>query len=128
MFFRSLSLVIVLSSISQVTGAEEWTRFRGPNGSGVSDAKTIPVKWSESDIRWQTQLPGEGISSPVIWGERVFVTSAEPDLGKRHLMCLHTADGRELWRQTEPFDRYKKHTVNTFATSTPAVDEQRVYQ
>ena len=108
--------------------AHEWPRFRGPNGSGLSDAKTIPVKWTDSDIRWKAKLPGEGISSPVVWGERLFVTSAEPDLGQRHLICLQTQDGKELWRQSESFQPYNKHRVNTFATSTPAVDAERVYQ
>jgi outer membrane protein assembly factor BamB len=108
--------------------AEKWDRFRGPNGSGVSEVKSIPAQWSESDVRWKVKLPGEGISSPVAWGERIFVTAAEPESGQRHLVCLDTRDGRELWRQSESFRVYKKHLVNTFATSTPAVDAERVYQ
>ena len=122
------SLAIVVGFLVDLALAEEWSRFRGPNGSGVSDVKSIPVKWTDSDIRWKTKLPGEGISSPVVWGERVFVTSAEPDLGKRHLICLSAADGKERWRQSESFRTYKKHKVNSFATGTPAVDAERVYQ
>jgi outer membrane protein assembly factor BamB len=121
-------LGFVLSLLASGAAADEWTRFRGPNGSGVSDAKTIPVAWTDSDYRWQATLPGEGISSPVVWGDKVFVTSAEPDVGQRHLICLRAGDGQELWRQSESFRVYKKHTVNTYATSTPAVDGERVYQ
>jgi outer membrane protein assembly factor BamB len=118
----------VVCCATSVAAAQEWTRFRGPNGSGLSEATTIPVKWADSDYRWKAMLPGEGISSPVIWGEKVFVTSAEPDLGKRHLICLSTRDGKELWRQSDAFRRYRKHLVNSYATSTPAVDAERVYQ
>lgn len=80
--------VFVVSSLASVADAQEWSRFRGPNGSGISDAKTIPVKWTDSEIRWKAKLPGEGISSPVVWGEKIFVTAAEPDIGQRHLICL----------------------------------------
>jgi outer membrane protein assembly factor BamB len=125
---RLCGLLLAAVWVSSVATAQEWTRFRGPNGSGVSAAKSIPVTWTDDDFRWKAKLPGEGISSPVVWGEKLFVTSAEPDLGKRHLICLHTNDGTERWRQTESFQPYKKHKVNTFATSTPAVDAERVYQ
>lgn len=121
-------LTLLLGSVRSAAADEEWSRFRGPNGSGVSDAKTIPVKWTDSDIRWRAKLPGEGISSPIAWGERLFITSAEPEAGQRHLLCLSTRDGKELWRQSESFHVYKKHAVNAFATSTPAADEERVYQ
>jgi outer membrane protein assembly factor BamB len=94
----------------------------------VSDTQGIPAQWTDGDIRWKARLPGEGISSPVAWGDRLFVTSAEPAVGQRHLLCLSDADGQELWRQSQSFQVYKKHTVNTFATSTPAVDAERVYQ
>jgi outer membrane protein assembly factor BamB len=119
---------MIVLLMAATASAQEWPRFRGPNGDGISDAKTVPVEWTETDIRWRAALPGEGISSPVVWGERLFVTSAEPDLGRRHLICLRATDGDELWRQSATFSPYKKHTVNTFATSTPAVDAERVYQ
>ena len=78
---RFCVLAFVVSSLASVADAQEWSRFRGPNGSGVSEAKTIPVKWTDSEIRWKVKLPGEGISSPVLWGEKIFVMAAEPDIG-----------------------------------------------
>ncbi|MBC7818751.1 MAG: PQQ-binding-like beta-propeller repeat protein [Planctomycetaceae bacterium] len=123
----SFCAVAVVSTVLSSATAQEWTRFRGPNGSGVSDAKTIPVKWADSDINWKAKLPGEGISSPVVWKDNIFVSAAEADQGRRHLLCLDAKTGQELWRQTEAFRVYKKHKVNSFATSTPAVDDQRVY-
>src|SRR5688572_12090222 len=97
---RSCLWVGLVCWLVEGAAAEEWTRFRGPNGSGVSEAKNIPAKWTDADIRWKAKLPGEGISSPVVWGERIFVTSAEADLGQRHLICLSAGDGHELWRQS----------------------------
>src|SRR2546428_134065 len=52
--------------------AQEWTRFRGPNGTGISQTKTVPTKISETDLNWKIDLPGGGHSSPVLWGERTF--------------------------------------------------------
>ncbi len=106
---------------------ENWPRFRGPNGAGVSDAKSIPVEWTDDDYNWVAELPGEGHSSPVVWGERLFVTSADADAGQRYLLCLDTTDGRELWRQAFPFKSFKKHGNNSFATNTPCCDAERVY-
>jgi len=107
--------------------AQEWTRFRGPNGTGISTARGIPSTWTTGSYAFQAKLPGSGLSSPVAWGNRVFVTAADTESGRRHLVCLSLADGKELWKQAEPFTSYKKHRQNTFASSTPAVDAERVY-
>ncbi len=64
-----------LSILTNQATAQEWSRFRGPNGTGVSHAKTIPTKISDADLNWKIELPGSGHSSPVLWGERVFLTS-----------------------------------------------------
>jgi outer membrane protein assembly factor BamB len=85
------------------------------------------VNWTDADFHWKVKLPGEGISSPVVWGERVFVSAAEPDRGERHLLCIDATSGKELWRRSQKFEVYKKHKINSYATSTPAVDEERVY-
>jgi outer membrane protein assembly factor BamB len=121
--FAVVSLFLLSTSIH----AQEWTRFRGPNGAGVSNAKTVPVNFAEGDFNWRVKLPGEGHSSPVIWGNRIFLTSAEASAGKWHVLCLNAADGRELWRKTYNFKPYRKHDLNSFASSTPTVDEQAVY-
>ena len=128
MKFGFLWLLLLPIFISEnFAGAQEWTRFRGPNGSGVSDATTVPVKWTNDDYNWQITLGGQGISSPVIWGSKLFVTSADNKLGERFLLCIDTADGSTIWRRSFPFARYRKHKNNTFATNTPAADDQRVY-
>ena len=107
--------------------AQEWTRFRGPNGTGISAAKTVPLPFRETDINWRVALPGEGHSSPVVWGKRLFLTSAEERLGKRHVLCLNTADGKTLWSRSYDFKRYGRHAYNSPASATPVVDAERVY-
>src|SRR5579863_46335 len=72
--------------------AQEWTRFRGPNGTGVSEAKNIPVAWTEKDFRWRIALPGEGHSNPVIWGDQIFIESAQNGGSERMMLCLRKED------------------------------------
>jgi outer membrane protein assembly factor BamB len=67
--------------------AQEWTRFRGPNGQGRIDAPGIPVQWTEADTLWRTALPDEGHSSPVIWGDRVFIA------------CWDIQNGKTVWEE-----------------------------
>lgn len=107
--------------------AENWPRFRGPNGAGVSAAKTVPRSWTEDDFNWTAELPGAGHASPVVWGERIFVTSADAKSGRRYLLCFDADSGRELWRRQFAFSVYRMHGNNSFATSTPCCDAQHVY-
>jgi outer membrane protein assembly factor BamB len=109
-----------------------WPRFRGPNGTGVSPAVALPVPWTDKDYRWRVKLPGVGYSSPVVWADRLFVTSAiekaspEKD-GTQIISCLRTSDGGTVWRREFPARTYPKNALNSFASSTPAVDAQRLY-
>lgn len=107
--------------------AQEWTRFRGPNGSGIAQGAKAPLSWTAKDFRWKVQLAGVGHSSPVLWGERIFVTSGDVQEGKRLLQCLHAADGRELWRRSYPCEKHRQHEHNSWASATPAVDARHVY-
>jgi outer membrane protein assembly factor BamB len=122
-----LAAGLLLLAPSSQASAQEWTRFRGPNGSGVSPATTIPTRWTERDYNWKIELPGVGHSSPVLWGERIFVTSGDEETGKRILLCLATADGQRHWTREYPADRHGKHKDNSFASASPAVDKERVY-
>ena len=107
--------------------AENWTRFRGPNGQGHSPEKDLPVTWTENDYLWTVKLPGMGYSSPVIWGEKVFITCATKDNSKAWLLAYHTGTGEELWKRQYQFQPAKMDSVNSLAASTPAVDEEHVY-
>src|SRR5438105_4910788 len=116
-----------LLAMSRDSVAQEWTRFRGPNGSGISYAKTIPTKISSADINWKIELPGSGHSSPVLWGDRIFLTSTGDKSGGISALCLDANDGRLLWRKDFSLTPFARHQFNSFASSTPAVDAERVY-
>ncbi len=117
----------LLLAWSQVALGQEWTRFRGPNGSGQSEATTIPATWTEDEALWKVALPGSGNASPVLWGDRIFLISASTDDGTRYVLCLSAADGKLLWRRDYPSRVHHIHQLNTLASSTPTVDDQRVY-
>ena len=123
----STSIAIVVAAFGFNSQAQEWTRFRGPNGTGISHAKTVPTKITEADINWKVELPGTGHSSPVLWGERIFLTSTGDKSGGISVLCLSAEDGRLLWRRDFSLTPFARHPHNSFAASTPAVDAQRVY-
>ena len=104
----------------------QWTRFRGPNGSGISDAKTIPTTWTAEDYNWSVKLPGQGSSSPVVWRDRLFLTSNDTDKSVRSILCVNTKDGAIRWKRDFPYQKYSMHRDNDFASSTPTVDADGV--
>jgi outer membrane protein assembly factor BamB len=125
--FASLIVMGVIALAPSLAMAQEWTRFRGPNGTGQSDATTIPVKWTEKDCNWKVALPGGGHSSPVIWGDKVFVTSGDTGAPKTILSCLKASDGSTLWAREFPSKHHAMNGLNSYATPSPAVDKDRVY-
>lgn len=126
---RSILSVVAVSLLAiQSAPADEaaWNRFRGSNGSGISNAKTVPVRWTEKDYNWKIALPGSGHSSPVVWEKRIFVTCGDPATSLRTLLCLDAPTGRTLWKHVEPSQTYGQHRDNSYATATPAVDADGV--
>ncbi len=128
MFCRSHLSWVFLTSLLLVSSAhaQEWTRFRGPNGTGLSNA-SIPAKWADKDFLWKLDLPGTGHSSPVLWGDKLFITCCDEDTATRKLLCLDAATGAILWKREYPSHAFKQHGDNSYASSTPTVDVQRVY-
>ena len=109
----TVSLMAVSALSVETATAGDWARFRGPNGSGVSaDEAAIPAEWSDSkNLQWKAELPGPGSSSPIVVGDRVFVTSwsgyadnsgdeGSLDSLQRHLVCIDRKTGRQLWMST----------------------------
>ena len=123
-----MAVCLVLSSLFALAASgQEWSRFRGPNGTGLSQARPLPASWSEADYNWRVALPGGGHSSPVLWGEKIFLMSADPNNATRHLLCYSASDGAQLWRRDYPSTPHPLHLRNTFASGTAAVDSERVY-
>ena len=126
---RSLFLILLLAAGHSFTQAENWPAWRGPRGDGASLDKNTPIRWSAaSNIVWKTEIPGVGHASPIVWEDRIFLISALLDTEERVLLCLDRRTGKTLWQRTvlkSPLE--KKHSLNSFASSTPATDGKFVY-
>jgi len=109
--------------------AEEWPMWRGPLGNGHSSESAIPLRWSNSEnVAWKVPIPGKGHSSPIVWGNRIFLTTAIEEDRQRILLCLSRAGGQTLWeKQVLVAPLEQKHSLNNYASATPATDGQRVY-
>ncbi|MFZ2279042.1 MAG: PQQ-binding-like beta-propeller repeat protein [Prosthecobacter sp.] len=140
-----LFLLVLLSS-SLAASAADWPRFRGPNGGGIApDDKPVPVEWSATkNLKWQTSLPGPGSSSPIVVGDRIFVTcwsgyatDGQQGTGditalKRHLICVDRTTGKILWDRSvpakQPEERYGgMFAQNGYASHTPVSDGKSVF-
>ena len=116
----------VLLGMNAAGNAQEWTRFRGPNGTGIGLAKGIPSKFTVDDAEWRVALKGEGHSSPVLWGGRVFVTGSNREKGTFIVQCLRAKDGSEAWSVSRPQKSYRMHQYNHLTSSTPATDGKQL--
>ena len=121
---RSIVLLAFVVSVAGGAPAGPWPRFRGPDGAGISDATTVPATWTEADYNWKVSLPGQGHSSPVVWGGRIFLTCGDRATAKRMLLCLRAADGRVLWRREYASSTFRQHRDNSYASATPAADAE----
>jgi outer membrane protein assembly factor BamB len=126
-FSLLVAMLVIATTLPNPGVAQEWTRFRGPNGAGQSEATTIPAKWTDTDLNWTRELPGVGNGSPVIWGDRIFLMSGNPETAERHLLAIKVEDGSIEWKKDFPSKTHKLHAKSSYASSTPVVDEDRVY-
>jgi hypothetical protein len=108
--------------------ADNWPAWRGPTGQGQSAEKNLPVKWSATrNVKWKVPLPDAGNSTPVVWGDKVFLTQATDGGKKRSLWCLSRKDGSKLWEKTVEYaGKEPKHDTNTYCAASPATDGERV--
>jgi len=126
---------IVNSAVSQ---AEDWPQFRGPSGQGHSSARNLPTRWGAAEnIKWKSAIPGQGWSSPVVLGERVFLTTAvavtdgHPLDRSLHAICLNGSTGKILWNR-EVFQQSGRqtqriHSKNSHASPTPITDGRHLF-
>ena len=129
---RMLTLAILLAGLpasSRPTAkAESWAGWRGPCGDGTSLEQNVPTNWDPADALWKIEIPGQGHASPIVWGDRVCTVTALPATQERVLLCLDRASGKTLWQQTVvrgPLEKLNKE--NSYASSTPATDGDRVF-
>jgi len=123
------SLAFILATVAEPT-AGDWLQFRGPHGNGIASDSNLPVQLEAGkNIAWQIDLPGQGLSSPIIVGDRVFITcSSGPKEEKLHVLCFKASDGSKLWsREFRATGRTMCHEKTAVATPTPASDGQRLF-
>jgi outer membrane protein assembly factor BamB len=124
------TIAAVLHVAATALQADNWPQFRGPNGQGISAETNLPLTWSATEnVAWRTPIPGSSWSSPVVWGNRVFLTTATDHGVSCRVLCLDSASGRVLWN-TEAIQQTtagRKEGRNTYATPTPATDGTLVY-
>ena len=132
---RTTSLLLLIVGIVSWTPvfarAENWPGWRGPRGDGTSLEEDIPTAWdgkTMENIAWRAPVPGRSHSSPIVWEDKVLLSTCLEEQGQRVLVCFDRRTGRLLWQQTvleAPLE--KLHRLNSYASGTPATDGQQVY-
>lgn len=126
----ALSFVIVVLQFALAQAGENWPQFRGPEGNGVSDSRGLPLRWSESEnIKWKTAIHGRAWSSPVIWGNQVWMTTATEDGIELYAVCVDRDSGKVL-HDIRLFRNEKPPFIapmNSYASPTPLVEKGRFY-
>lgn len=120
------SLLLLLALGLGAAQAENWPQWRGPNNDGVSHEKGVPTEWgAEKNVAWKLAMPGEGCSTPAVWGDRLFLTAQS---GKRVVLwCVSTA-GKKLWeKDLGAATRWARSDEGNGATASPSTDGKRVY-
>jgi outer membrane protein assembly factor BamB len=109
-------------------GAKYWPRWRGPSGQGMVPAGNYTDKWSPTTALWSVKVPGSGNSSPIVWGDRIFLTTGYGQGEKLSMLGFSRADGKQLWETFIPQNGVEyNHAKNGFASATPATDGELVY-
>jgi outer membrane protein assembly factor BamB len=110
-------------------GAKYWPRWRGPSGQGEVPAGQYVDRWSATEnVRWKVAVPGRGNSSPIVWGDRIFLTSARDGGARLSMLAFSRQDGRLLWQTDVPADGVERvHQKNGHASATAATDGQLIY-
>jgi len=125
---RAALLLAVLSTPYSVLRAADWTRFRGPNGSGLVEDAAVPLKWSKTEnVLWKVEVPGLGHSSPIVVKGRVILQSATSDGTKRMIICYDANTGETKWTKTLTGQKVPVHAKSSLASCTPTSDGERVY-
>lgn len=125
------SFIVVLFSLFQNSTAQDknWTNFRGSGSNGLAEAENIPLKWDETVIKWKTEIHDKGHSSPVIFNNQIWVTTAKADGKELYAVCIDFKTGEIIYdlKVFTPDEVEEKHQLNTYATPTPCIEKGFVY-
>lgn len=131
-YARNLLAIATLGLVSLVGSSAQaearWPRWRGPRGDGHSAEKNLPVRWDASNVLWKAALDGGGESSPIVWDDKIFLTTAGKDGRRRSTLCLALHDGSVLWEKAIEYngELEQLHKLNTYASPTCATDGEVV--
>lgn len=109
--------------------ADNWPGWRGPKGNGHSSEMNLPLKWNQKDnVKWKVALPGPGNSSPIVWGDRIFITQSFDKKGhQRGILCFDRKKGDKVWEKTIEYKEHEPtHSTNPYNAGTPVTDGKRV--
>jgi outer membrane protein assembly factor BamB len=125
---RGLFPAVLSLGLASLVSADNWPAWRGPDANGHCRERNLPLKWSpHENIRWKTPLPDQGNSTPVIWGDRIFLTQATEKGRRRSLLCFDRGAGKLLWRQTVEYNKPEPtHPTNPYCSASPVTDGERV--
>jgi outer membrane protein assembly factor BamB len=127
---KVLPILLLMLSLPLMRGAENWPQFRGPDGTGHSDARGLPLSWSETrNVIWKTAVHDRGWSSPVIYGKQIWLTSANKDGRELFVLCIDRDSGKIIrdWKLFDVAQPQFVHPFNSPASPTPVIEEGRVY-
>ncbi len=125
-----LLFLILVPSLPAENSSANWALWRGPSMQGYSNDSRVPLTWSDKEnLVWKAGLPGAGNSTPIIWGDRIFLTASSKDGLERYVLCLQASDGKLLWQQTasKGVPPGKTHGWNGFASASCTTDGSHVY-
>ena len=110
-------------------GTKYWSRWRGPSGQGLVKGAGYPDRWSETEnVLWKVAVPGQGNSSPVLWGDQVFLTTSRDDGRRISILSYRRSDGELMWESSVPGGNPERiYRKNSHASATPSTDGERVY-
>lgn len=118
--------VITLLLVGSSAFAENWAQWRGPNFNGSSDEKGLPAKWTKESARWTADLPGASASTPIIYGDRVFLSTADDETRTMHAMCLDRKTGKVLWNN-KAADGMARDDKSNYSSPSPVATTDRVF-
>ena len=124
------ALCLTLTIVTWSRSGENWTSYRGPTDQGISDATDLPIQWSETEnVAWKTEVPGKAWSSPVIWGERIWLTNANDDGVALRVVCIDKTTGKTKFQKRLHMVVAPQycHPFNSYASPSPVIEEGRVY-
>ena len=128
--FSTLTFTFSLLTGLSALAVENWTGFRGPGAQGNAEARNLPTEWSEQEnVAWKTPVEGKAWSSPVVWGNRIWITNANPKGTELSVVCLDKSNGKVLydkllWKVEKP---QFCHAFNSYASPTPVLEDGLVY-